>query len=92
MLNPASTDHKTAPAGHVAFLRRVTTDEQFRLALEADPEAAFAEYGLHVDSEQLPSEVRIPSAESILDALIDAEDEDDSSRTRKPVWWGFLSS
>ena len=92
MMNQASTSQSSNSAGgQAAFLRRVTADDRFRAQLEADPQAALAAFGLHVDSEQLPSEVNVPSAESILDILIDVEsDGSDVDRLERPRWEGFF--
>ncbi len=79
MLSPASTIDDSVSSGHGAFLHRAAHDPQFRAALEANPQAALAEFGMNVDPEQIPSQVTIPSAERILDMLIDVE-EDKSSR------------
>ncbi len=80
MLSPTNN------ADHGAFLHRAAHDAAFRAALMADPQPALAEYGLSVAPEQIPSEVTIPTAESILDTLIDAEDGDDSQRYRPWMW------
>lgn len=87
MLSPASTAHDSLSRGdHRAFLHRAAHDPRFRASLETDAQAALAEYGLNVDSEQIPIQVKIPSAESILDTLIDVE-EDDSGGNRLPGVW-----
>ena len=92
MLNQTSTSQNNHSArGQMAFLRRVTEDDRFRSALEADAQAALAEFGLSVDSEQIPSKVEIPSPESVLDVLIDAEDSDPES-AREAFWYGFIAS
>ncbi len=92
MLSPVSTSRENfSREGQVAFLRRVTEDDSFRSALEADPRATLAMYGLHVDSEQIPSKVRLPNQNGILDALIEVEDEDED-RIRDTIWWGFAGS
>ncbi len=81
MLSPASTDHDSLSRGdHSAFLRRVAHDPGFRASLETDAQAALAGYGLNVDPAQIPARVTIPSAESILDILID----EDADPERKP--------
>ncbi len=51
--------------GQLAFLSRVAHDDRFRAELEADPQAALAQYGLDVDPSQIPSEVTLPSEEAI---------------------------
>ena len=89
MLSPSSTHGDSLPCGHHAFLRRAAHDPQFLDALQTDPQAALAEYGLSVDPEQIPDRVAPPSSERILDVLIDVEDED--KKRRLPVWFGFLS-
>ena len=87
MLSPVSTSYESTGEGHLAFLR-ATQDDRFRAALEADPQAALAEYGLSVDPDEIPSNVTLPNAESILDTLIDIDDES-ADRMRKP-WFGFF--
>ena len=77
MLSPANTDHDSRSCGdHCAFLRRAAEDPRFRASLEADAQAALAEYGLSVDPEMIPTKVTIPSAESILDLNDEASNPD----------------
>lgn len=97
MLNSASTHHESLSGEHIAFLRRVTEDDRFRTALETDPQATMAEYGIQVELGQIPSKVRIPAAESILDILVDVEDDGQTDSDRigdsdEVVWFGFLGS
>ena len=93
MLSQASTSQISHSAeGHLAFLRRVTADDQFRAQLEADPQAAMAAFGLQLDSDQIPSTILIPSSESILDILIDAEDGTDAEDRAANRWYGFLGA
>ncbi len=87
MLSSASTSYETPSDGHLAFLTRVAHDPEFRAALEADPRAALASFGLSVGSEDIPSTVTLPSAENILDVLIDTEDQDQGVHKS---WFGFL--
>ncbi len=89
MLSPASTTSDSFSRGHGAFLHRAAHDPLFRTALEADPQAALAEFGLSVDPEQIPSSVSIPNAHSILDVLVDVEDDKDDDRTHWP-WFGLF--
>ncbi len=91
MLSPASIHHDELSRGHYrAFLHRAAHDPGFLAALEADPQAALAEYDLSVDPEQIPSKVTPPSEESLLDVLIDVEDDE---KQRVNRWWfGFISS
>ncbi len=92
MLSPASTHHDKLSRGHYhAFLHRAAHDPGFLTALEADPQAALAEFGLSVDRAQIPDRVTPPSEESILDILIDVEDDDGDRRSRVG-WFGFLTS
>ena len=81
MLSPASTDHESHSWGdYSVFLRRAAHDPRFRASLEADAQAALADYGLSVDPEQIPTRVTIPSPESILDILNDeSSDTSDSA-------------
>ncbi len=88
MLSSASTDHDSLSRGdHSAFLRRAAHDPRFRASLEADAQAALAEYGLSVDPEQIPTRVTIPSAESMLDILIDVEDDRSGNRHPTDKFW-----
>lgn len=90
MLNPASTHYDRLPSGgQLAFLRRVARDEDFRAALEADPGAALAEYGLEVDAKDVPRNVRLPKEEAILDILIYSGDDQSRQDTG---WFGLLGS
>ncbi len=92
MLSPANTTYETATGGeHLAFLRRAAHDSDFRAALEADPRAALAGYGLSVNAEQLPSRVTLPSGESVLDALIDVEEDPEDNSTHF-MWAAFFGS
>ncbi len=92
MLSQASTSQNySSVGGHMAFLRRVTEDDRFRAALEADPQAALAEFGLSVEAGQVPSKVSIPTAEGILDVLADDESSDPDS-VRDQFWMGFIPS
>ena len=90
MLNPASTSSETPGNGHLAFLSRAAHDPEFRAALEAKPEAIFADYGLDIGSSEIPSMVALPSAESILDILIDVEEDEDGFGKDQISWYGFL--
>ncbi len=91
MLSPANTHHDRISSGHYAFLRRAAHDPRFLAALEADPQAALAKYGLSVDPDEIPTRVTPPSAEHILDILIDVEDEPEDRKIRER-WFGFLNS
>ncbi len=88
MASLTSTHSDSLSRDHDAFLHRVASDPRFRTALEADPQAALAECGLHVDPEQVPSKVTIPSAESILDVL--GEDADAEEKRSIFPWIPLL--
>ncbi len=90
MLSPASNQDMSSRGHYRAFLHRAAHDPHFLDALEADPQAALAEFGLNVDPEQIPSRVTPPSCESILDVLIDAEE--DPERRPPFKWMGFFPS
>ncbi len=92
MLSPASNQDMSSRGHYRAFLHRAAHDPRFLDALEADPQAALAEFGLSVDSEQIPARVTPPSAESILDVLIDVEAEDKRREPTDIKWFGFLTS
>lgn len=47
------------------LLDRLATDDEFRASMEADPVAAFAEYGFTVDREIAPPKVSLPSKDEI---------------------------
>lgn len=47
------------------LLDRLATDDEFRARMEADPVAALAEYGFHVDPTIAPYAVMLPSKEHI---------------------------
>ncbi len=88
MLSSASTNQENPSA---AFLHRAAHDPEFRAALEANPRAALTDCGLSAGTEQIPSMVTLPSAESILDVLIDVE-EDRGDHRGLPPWHGFFRS
>ncbi len=91
MLSPTSTPDDRLSRGHYhAFLHRAAHDPRFLDALEADPQAALAEFGLSVDSAEIPERVTPPNAERILDVLIDVED--DQRRDPELKWFGFLTT
>ncbi len=75
MMSPANATDDTSQ-GHGAFLHRAAHDPLFRTALETDPQAALAEYGLSVDPEQIPSQVTLPETASLLN-LVSTEDSSD---------------
>ena len=77
-------------SGQMAFLRRITQDDGFRSALEADPQAALAEYGLHVDPNEIPSEVTLPNRPEILGRLSCFENSGDDESMQQMKWFGFL--
>ena len=90
MSSLASTSHPSPSHGdQLAFLRRAAQDPAFLASIESDPQAAFSEYGLSVDSEQIPSKVTPPSAESILYVLAD---EDDSVASKVRWWFPLIPS
>ncbi len=90
MLSPTSTaDDRLSRGQYHAFLHRAAHDPRFLDALEADPQATLAECGLSVDPGEIPERVTPPSPESILDVLIDVEEEE--QKRREPVWFGFLT-
>lgn len=43
------------------LLERLSTDDEFRARMEADPIAAFAEYGFTIDPEIAPRKIELPS-------------------------------
>ncbi len=88
MKQSTRTSHDSGE-GHLAFMRRVTQDDRFRAALEADPRAALAEYGLNVDSKQIPSKVTVPTEESIQGVMSSIEDET-ADKILEPKWVGFI--
>lgn len=47
------------------LLDRLATDDEFRASMEADPVAAFAEYGFAIDREIAPGKVELPSKDEI---------------------------
>ncbi|HEY5613664.1 MAG TPA: NHLP-related RiPP peptide [Lysobacter sp.] len=47
------------------LLERLATDDEFRARMEADPVAAFADYGFVIDPEIAPGSVTLPSKEHI---------------------------
>lgn len=47
------------------LLDRLATDDEFRANMEADPVAAFAEYGFDVDGGITPAKVNLPSKDEI---------------------------
>ncbi len=89
MLNPTKGSPENGNR-HLAFLNRAAHDPEFRAALEADPEAVCADYGLSVGSDGIPSIVALPSPESILDILIEAEETEEDNRVDRIIWHGFL--
>ena len=90
MLSREITQYDTPASGQIAFLRRVTQDDQFRTRLEADPQSALAEYGLEIGARNLPAQVTLPRRDAMLEAIGDlAEDQDRDPRTR---WIGFLGT
>lgn len=74
MLSPASTNPDSLTSGgQLAFLRRITRDDQFRAKLENHPQAAMAEYGLKIEPEALPASVTLPGMASLREGLVDFE-------------------
>ena len=74
MTRPEMTRPSTSPSeGQLAFLHRIAHDDRFRAEVEADPGAKLAEFGLRVDPENLPSEVRLPSKQAIRDSGVLAD-------------------
>lgn len=70
MLSAASTSHSSfSGSGQAAFLRRLAVDDNFRTELQVDPQAALAEYGLDVDTAQLPRTVVLPKEEALKGAV-----------------------
>ena len=86
MMSPVSIDHSSSsnPA-HLAFLRRMAEDVEFRTELEADPRAALAEMGLSVAADDIPGHVALPSRETVQMYL--KEVDEDVSR---PPWHWLL--
>ncbi len=90
MLSPATSDSLPS-GGQIAFLRRMTHDDEFRSTLEADPQKALAEYGLHIDPQELPAVVSLPSKPAIQASLSCLENSgDDESELFRAMWMGFL--
>ncbi len=93
MLSTVSTRHPSlSPGDDLAFLHRAAHDPRFRASLETNPRAALAEYGLSVEADQIPSKVTPPSAESILDVLVDVESDDQDRRSNRLPWAPWLGS
>lgn len=84
MLSTANTsvDGISNPS-QTAFLQRFATDDQFRAELQANPSSALAEYGIQVDTEQLPENVSLPEADSV-QYLLKNDGENDIHQT---VWF-----
>lgn len=49
----------------MGLLQRLGEDDAFRQQMEADPVAAFAEYGIAIDRTAAPASVRLPSKDVI---------------------------
>ncbi len=86
MPSRVSTQHATPASGQLAFLRRVTQNDDFRAQLEADPETALAEFGLELDPAEVPARVSLPATETIREGLEYFPPTD----PRLPRWVGFL--
>ena len=72
----------------LSFLRRLATDSLLREELTADPTTVLAQSGIQVAGGQIPSQVRLPSAEALKQVLrIYATAEDQAIFLR---WVGFL--
>ena len=61
----------------VDLLRALAEDDAFRARAEADPVAAFAEFGVEVDAGDVPAYVTLPSREDAA-ALLRAGRSDDT--------------
>ncbi|MEL7061041.1 MAG: NHLP-related RiPP peptide [Acidobacteriota bacterium] len=48
----------------VDLLRRLAEDDAFRAQVEADPIAAFASMGVHLDPADVPQEITLPKREA----------------------------
>ncbi len=86
-MSPASTSYDTAAQeGQLAFLYRITHDDQFRTRLQTRPHDALAEYGLHLDPEDLPQKVTLPSKEALRDSPLEAD------LPEWVRWYGFFGT
>ncbi len=94
MMSPANATDDSPSQGHGAFLHRAAHDPLFRTALETDPQAALAEYGLSVDPEQIPSQVTLPGLESLRHFVSpeDAKDPDDPDDIDLVPWLWVVGS
>jgi putative modified peptide len=54
---------------YVAFLDKLATDDDFRARLQQAPAETLAAYGIHVDPEEMPSRIVLPSKEGLQDSL-----------------------
>ena len=87
MSSLASTSQHSPSQRDLDFLRRAVHDPGFLASIAADPQGAFAEYGLSIDTDEIPSEVTLPSTESIRTLL--SSDEESDTRTFLP-WLGLI--
>lgn len=86
MMSLASHNSPSANEGQLAFLQRIASDDQFRAAVEADPQAKLAEFGLHIDREDLPEQVSLPGKKALRDSAVLA----DASTSWYRRWYGLL--
>lgn len=72
MMSLASHSHSSPSAteGQLAFLQRIAHDDQFRADVEADPQAKLAEFGLHIDREDLPAHVALPGKDVVRESVL----------------------
>lgn len=89
MLSPTTSD-LLPNSGQMAFLRRMSQDDEFRATLEVDPQKALAEYGLHVDPQDLPAVVTLPSQVELQAGLsyLASSEEDEKWQTRWVLYLG----
>lgn len=71
------------------LLSRLVQDEDFRAEMAANPLAALAEHGVHLDPQDLPAFVKLPAGES-LHFLLDAEDGASDASQIRTEWFGLL--
>lgn len=63
--NDSSTSTPVRGQDALELLQRLAKDDDFRLAMEADPVSAFAQYGFSISREAAPQTVTLPSKEEI---------------------------
>ncbi len=86
MMSPVTFDSSSSSSGgQLAFLHRIADDDHFRAEVEADPRGKLAEFGLHVEPQDLPSHVTLPEKEVLQKGTVLADSLPFGSR-----WFGFL--